>query len=488
MKNLLLSLIFSISIFAPASAQQELHIPLKIQVSKAHCLYDFMETLAGARLTSPALLRYFEQSSLANDPNVLRLITSWKGLEYDYQYDISGFPPNRKSFRGIKEIFQTFAARAGDLETFRQMTLGLLPNSQHEKFFALLEAMEPYYDQLIWAPYADKIQSQKEKLEAYANKEEVSELLQVIRNFYGSQWPNEQAFIVSLYPIPGNRGKTISTPRSNMLLCGMLLDTEAFAGLLGVALHEIAHTLYDEQPKAFQWEMYEWFDKSDSAYKTYAYTYLNEALATSIGNGWVYKKLSGKLDTRDWYDDAYINGYAKALYPMVQEYLDRELGIDAAFAERAIELFEQEFPQAIFDYQSLFNDFSLFADVGEEEISNLVMMVQRRFRTSSFIIATPIMAEESMDRIESATTTRVFIITQLPQLTLDRMKEVIPEIGDYPIEDYQKYFLLRFLDNDGKAVIIIHSDPGFSALKKGLDILQNQDKPELGEPFILLDD
>ena len=448
-----------------------------------------METISGQPETSPSLFNYFLESALPGDRKVQALIQNWKATDFDFQYEIPGYPPRRKGYGSTLEQLEMYAARAGELDNFEWWTLGLIPNSLHQKTIAILRSIEPYYDSLIWNPQLDSFSIQISQLSAYAEEKELSKYLTAIRGFYGSNWSDEMPFVVSLYPIPGHTGNIISTPRSNMLLCGMLVGNSQFDGLMGIALHEIAHTLYQEQPKAFQWQLFEWFDSAASSYGDFAYSYINEALATAIGNGWVYEKLNGSLNQEDWYADHYIDRYAKAIYPIVKQYLEREQTIDEPMVQELVSVFEQTFPFAIFEYQNLFNDFQLFSDVADQQVPRLIEMVQENFRTSSYLISTPILASESLARMEQAqSSTRFFVITQRVRQTLGRLETSIPELKQYQVLFPDRPFMLRFLTADKHAVIIIHSDRELVEFKKGLTFLKEEVRLNVLEPIIWLDD
>ncbi|WP_254050305.1 hypothetical protein [Myroides sp. N17-2] len=76
----------------------------------------------------------------------------------------------------------------------------------------------------------------------------------------------------------------------------------------------MCHVLFNEQTPEFQQQIDQWFEENTYLYKQYAYNFFDEALATAIGNGWVHKNISGSLLTTDWYNNEYINEFAKELY------------------------------------------------------------------------------------------------------------------------------------------------------------------------------
>ncbi|RYF31747.1 MAG: hypothetical protein EOO38_31440 [Cytophagaceae bacterium] len=119
---------------------------------------------------------------------------------------------------------------------------------------------------------------------------------------------------------------------------------------MGVILHEMCHVLYDEQPAEIQHEIQKWFDENPSSFAPAAYTFFDEAMATALGNGYAYKELKGQMDSTEWYNNPYINGFAKALYPVAEQYLNSGKPIDKAFIDAAIAIFEKTFPDSLTDY------------------------------------------------------------------------------------------------------------------------------------------
>ena len=68
--------------------------------------------------------------------------------------------------------------------------------------------------------------------------------------------------------------------------------------------------------------------------------WINEALATAIGSGWVYKKAyAGKDERQTWYADSTIDAFAHKIFPLVSEYLEQNRPIDLAFVVSSVKSF-----------------------------------------------------------------------------------------------------------------------------------------------------
>jgi hypothetical protein len=234
---------------------------------------------------------------------------------------------------------------------------------------------------------------------------------------------------------------------------GVLTRGSAHAGSLGVAAHEISHVLYDEQDIVLQGKLEEAFEKNKSQYAKYAYSYLNEALATACGNGWAYEQLAGKADTGSWYNDDYINRFAHAIYPLVKEYIEKGRRIDPAFVSKAIALFEEKLPEALYSFSNLLNSIRFYTDAEtQDEYATISMALQHKFRVSSMYGSYPIMDQQSLATARSSNETQVFVIHTSHKENFHSLGEIFPQIKTIdPLAEQ----LITFRDQRGRSIIII---------------------------------
>ena len=157
----------------------------------------------------------------------------------------------------------------------------------------------------------------------------------------------------------------------------------------------MCHILYDGQSADNQHNIERWMNKSSSKYKSLAYQYFDEGMATAIGNGWAYEVLNNKIDKTDWYNDDIINGYGHALFPLVKSYLRTGKTMDSTFVNEAIELFASTFPNSINDYNVMLNDVFISGSFPDSLNSPIMKIVADNFRISSRALSTPFMDEET---------------------------------------------------------------------------------------------
>ncbi len=339
---------------------------------------------------------------------------------------------------------------------FGEKTIGILPNSDHQKLIAVLKKAEPVYDRLLWNNSAQKGITQKEELEKYASK--ASEIFSRFQHFYNSSWSAGIPFIVALYPIPGKSGNSTATAHANSLCVGMFTDDTKYMETIGVVLHEMCHVLYDEQPQEFQHEIEGWFAANKSPYRQYAYNFFDEALATALGNGWGYKNISGQSDTAEWYNNEYINGFAKELYPLVADYINGHRQLDKPFVDSAIALFAKRFPNAVSDYGILLNRVALYSDAeSATESEDLMNIVGEKFQLTNTYSSSPLLDKTTLALLETSPQTQLITIYKNHKENLGALKKIFPQLSKMNSASLPANGLLSFYDKAGRPVIILYA-------------------------------
>ena len=315
------------------------HAQFKVEyrISKMHGLINFVETISGEAHRSEKLRNIFKKS-VYNNKKYSELISAFKKIrEINNQgWNWDGYPSDRHMGQDLRKIFLIRSTYAKDMGDFRERTLGLLPLAEHEKIFSILEKFEPVYDALVWDKTIAKLEKYRENIEGKSRDWGLDKLFKGALKFYRAKWPAGATFVISLYPIPGADGHSSGESIGVFQSVGVLVDEKDIPGRFGVIFHEICHGLYESQDREFQKEFEKYFTGSESEYASYAYQYINEALATALGNGLAYMKAAGKPDGGSWYNDDYINGFAKGIYPMVESYFHNEKPIDRNFVNYVI--------------------------------------------------------------------------------------------------------------------------------------------------------
>ncbi|MNJ84597.1 hypothetical protein D3C87_20540 [compost metagenome] len=441
-------------------------ISFKFKVSKPYCVFNFMESAIYHHTTSSTLQKFIDEKTKTNK-EFAKLCNEFAAIRLEYTYTRDEYPVSRRQNRTTFDLINIALVNSGNIEEFGQRIIGILPNDETQRLLNILLKAEAIYDQLIWNENESKITAQLSALESYATQ--CSENFYKIKQFYNSAWSSDIPFHVALYPIPVMSGSTTATPYANSLCVGVLADETNHVARIGVVLHEMCHVLYDEQSAAFQHTLDSWFAENQSPYKSFAYNFFDEGLATALGNGWAYKNLSGKLDPDAWYDNEYINGFAKALYPMIEEYLSNGKQLDQEFVNKAIDLFAATFPNSLTDYAILMNRVSIYNDAETgPEINAMRDLIGRYFQMTNSNFSAPILDPISVEMLKNNESTQLIVIDKNHAATMKELKKVFPQLAKVkPVSNS----VLSFRDTKNRAVIII-----YAVDKNGVDQLLKEMK------------
>ncbi len=118
------------------------------------------------------------------------------------------------------------------------------------------------------------------------------------------------------------------------------LSKRMLSHLLGVALHELCHHFYTERHIGSYVQTHLNTQTQASHYLTALY--LNEGLATALGNG-LFSVAIGSQDPQ-WYARDSINRFGHALMPPAQRHITRNLSLDRSFCLAAHQAFLRLFP------------------------------------------------------------------------------------------------------------------------------------------------
>lgn len=457
-------------------AQQEAFI--QIEANKTLSLFSFLETASEANGTSRSFHKFIHDN-LGSDEAFKKLVSDYKGIKFNYHFQREEFPENRHSFREIKDLIWVAASYAESLEDFNQRIVGYLPHASHRKLLSVMRAAEPYYEDLVWDKEQENIKRIKEQLSTY--KGQIEDLFLTVSKFYGTSWSKEVPFRILLYPIPLERGYTTAIPKGNALICSFLSKNERdYEGRLGVIIHEMCHILFDEQRQRLQQDIDKWFSKSDSDWSKLAYSYLDEGLATAIGNGWAFEQIHGKPDTTEWYNDKYINGFAKALFADCSTYLNQGKEMDKDFVEKGIAHFEKTFPKAIYELDILMNEITLFANSEKnDDVEYISYEIRRNFRIRSQWFSTPIADERSLRLLDKKQTTKFFLIEEKHQASIQLIREQFQDL-DQELDPDQN-FIYSFKDKKTQSPVILLNLQKLDDLERALKTLRSDPYLEFGE-------
>lgn len=482
-------LLFTLFFFSTSCTRVN-DLNVHFQTNRIHSLYNFVETISGKPNRSGKLKEVFENSP-HNTPGVQAKLKRFNVLSRHLRkgFHFGGFPKSRRMGQSIDLIFVVRSMYSQDLNDLGNRTISLLPIGIHSELFKILKELEPIHQKLIWSPHKSDVNAYKGKMETLAKKVGLKNLFDSASKFYNASWPDDLPFVISFYPIPGKEGHSSGESIGNVESVGILTEETDYAGRFGVLFHEMCHSLYESQSISFQKDIEKWFDSSPSKYAKYAYRYLNEALATAIGNGWAYEKTTGNIDTGQWYNDKYINDFAKALYPSIKGYLDSDKSIDQAFVTNAISIFENTFPDSLYEYENLMFSLLLTGDNKSFKPKDISPLLRKHFRISSINRSAPIQHQFTLEEIKGSPSSTVIAVLKKSEIAqLEWLVTQHKPLNKYKgqFSSQKKDFIFSTLDDTGRAYIfIVTSESNLGSVFK---IFKEKRKFDPKTPFTLLEE
>jgi len=391
---------------------------LKVEFStnRIHGLFNFLQAISDqGAWQSPSIKEIF-QSSEYNNEVAQQKLSLFVRSNLNLIYDLETGTPYRPARRQIWQLFVMKATQSNSLEDFKERTFGLISNKDHEKIFTALQYFEPIYEKLIWKPEVANLKGLISRASARAKEVEFNQSFAKVLNFFDADWDLSVPFKVYFSPIPNDSGYAVATPQGNILTFSTTsaLSTDE---QLSIVFHEMVHILFENQSISIKQNLERRFLESRLPTKSHAYHLLDEALATSIGNGWFYKSLMGELDKDDWYATPYINGQAKAIYSLIEKYLTSGRTIDDAFVDEYLALHSEKFPKSHLEITNLFANTSVLAS---DKIMNHEMLYPMYFNNFNFLRSietfSPLTNYSDVSKHFQQLSTRILLISSKAEL------------------------------------------------------------------------
>jgi hypothetical protein len=457
---------------------------VEFSADRIHGLFVFVETIAGNPHRSVDLKNAYEKSKF-NTAASKQQLDSFKSLDFVLNkfLEFEGLP-ERNMGNSARSILVAQSSFSKNLDDFRERSVSVIPLPDLKKLMQVLRYFEPIYDSLIWNPHKAELAKVAAEFKAKSKKWKLDDLFARATKFYGAQWPEDQAFRVSLYPIPPKSQYSSSQAYGAVESVGIIIGDKDREGRFGVIFHEMCHSLYEAQPMAIQKLISEKFKLSKSKYALLAYSYLNEALATASGNGWAFLKAKGKVDSQEWYHEEKIEGFARAIYPLVSEYLNTQRVIDPPFIESAIISFQKKFPDSNLEFGPALNDLVLLGD-GVINLRDFRSDLRSTFRIASMTASSPINDDETLKLVRSVPSTVLAIVTQKQRGQIDTLDEVFKGISEHiELLPPTGNFLAMFDVGVRKVIVIIVDDPAL--VPKAFKIMAQKKKVDKLDSFVEL--
>ena len=441
-------------------------IPVIIQTSEVASLLYFAEAVVDVPGHTSILKDIYGRHALADTLLVSGIREAFESVtELRFYERQKNLPRERKFLQNVTDLLEIAAAQSHDLDDFGRRTVGLLPRGMSSRLMRGLRALEPIHRDYVWKPSLDLLMKDEQALNAVAETINAGALLGRIAAFLGSAWPPGEPVTIVLVPVPPPY-----VSHTNFAHCANaygfveVLENDDMANRYGTLIHEIVHSLYHAQSLELQRSFEQWFAGNKSPAAPLAYKLIGEGLATAIGNGHVTTLVKG-TPREQWYSDPFIDGFGKALYPLVKEYLEKGRTLDAAFVGQAISLFASRFPNLDRRPNAMFKDLVLIVD-GQFDLSTIANTVATKVEVQKLQRSAPTEHPKTMASYERAKDMNCLFV--VARENLDQLgaypfaPEVIPRLKQGPTKPF--YLAVKVADRTHVFLVIGSKEASIEAV------------------------
>ena len=402
------------------------------------------------------------QKSKYNTDNYKNIISKFDQLAIDYSYSFDEFPYGSKIPMQTRDILKKNLVETTNLNEFKLRSIGIVPNKTLNDLTEIISIFTPIYNELIYNPNKEKFEKQLVDIEKYSREHQIEDFFNIGLVFYNSSWDNSIPFQIAFYPLPNSQGFTAQAFYNNFI-SAIQTNLKDYKDLFVVMLHEIYHITFDEQSLEVKTEIDKFFKENKSKCSNYAYQLLNEALATALGNGYVYEKLDGEIDSNDWYYRKYIDLMARKIYPLVTEYVNKNKPIDKNFIDNYIKLYEENFPNWINELDNIMT-YRYVISENENDFDN----IDRLYRYRSSAEYETEITQNSIEKMQKTSLTKVIIVSKNNLEKLQLIKSKFKELKNWKFDTKKEFAHKTLLDDKSQLIILNQNKSTIETLLKAL--------------------
>jgi hypothetical protein len=423
----------------------------QVKFSEPLAVYDFVRNLSSKAFVPNHPFKKLFGSSKFNQEKYQRLIAEFEKLKINYTYEFTEYLNAGKENGSTVYLLKKNLINSRTVDDFKVSSLGIIPNENLFKLASILTEFTPVYQELVYQPSKEKFESQLAEIKNLIASTNMSSYLDVGIKFYNSSWDNTVPFNFVFYPLLNSRGFT-ATVYSNNAESAIPTSLTNYNALLSVMFHEIFHTLHDEESLALKKDIAQWIKSNPSKSAHYAtWVLLNESLATALGNGYVSAKLNGKLNEGNWYNWKYINQMAKKIYPVVEEYIEKQRPIDRAFIDSYIKIFDDNFSDWLLEPELILAGGYVVSDNAED-----FNIIGQKFPYRPMAEDAEGISKSSIEKMANTPSTKMVIVSKDNKRKLQLVKESFAELRNWK-PDAKTDFTYSVLLKDKTYLIVINS-------------------------------
>ena len=436
---IILSYIIATSTFAQRAK-------FNIKYSEQLAVFVFVENLS-QNYPENVFKTEFNKSKY-NTEKFKNLISTFRKLSIDYSYEFEEFPSGSKIPMQTRDILKKNLIETENIKDFKLRSIGIITIKTLNELTDLIREFTPIYNELIYKPNKEKFEKQILEITKYSTDNKIESYFETGLVFYNSNWDNSIPFEIAFYPLPNSQGFTAQAFCNNFI-SAIQTNLKDYKDLFSVMLHEIFHIIYNEQSLEVKTEIDKNFKENKLKSSNYAYQLLNEVLATALGNGYVFEKLDGKIDSKDWYNQKYINLMAKQIYPLVNEYISQKKPIDKNFIDKYIKQYEENFPNWINEL----NNIMAYRYILSENEKDFDIIDQKYTYRTSANYETDI-SESSIQKIKKTSLTKLIIVSKNNKEKLNLIKKEFKELNKWKFNSEIEFNYKILIDDKSQLIIL----------------------------------
>jgi hypothetical protein len=396
---------------------------VEFKVSPVHGLVKFAELLAEENVAYWGLIGNKEKPKVREKVNQFIKL---KNRSLSSGFSTGSQKVNGESGGNVWHVFIWQSILSKDLKDFTERLTGLMTVHTQEQMMSILNDLKPHYD-LFWNKNKGHLYKFIKKANPVINRSDrVTSVIDSIRVFYGTTWPKNKPFPIGLYLLPKTAKVSGATSFDTFEEASIKPEEELY-GRLGVIIHEMCHSYYANQKDRLYKEMKNYYKGSKSSFAHHAYNYMNESLATVLGNGIAYEAMSKKVDKTTWYNDEIIDGFAHALYPLTATYIKNNKTMDADYFKSSINDFEKQFPNMNKRLKYLLNK-PLFSITGSVDQSKVQMSLFNKMKIQGFRTSSPFVHPYTREYFDLSKSPLILIVDDWNQKTREGIGKMYPEL------------------------------------------------------------
>ena len=388
------------------------------------------------------------QKSKYNIIEFQKEIATFEKMAIDFSYQFEEYPNGSKMPMQSRDILRKNLIATNNLNDFKLQSIGIVPNKTLIDLTKIIADFTPIYNELIYNPNKEQFENQLVEIKKYSVDNNIEKYFETGLTFYNASWDNSIPFEIAFYPLPNSQGFTAQAFCNNFI-SAIQTNLKSYKDLFSVMLHETFHVIYNEQSLEIKIEIDKYFKENKSKSSNYAYQILNEALATSLGNGYVFENIDNKIDDGDWYNQKYINQIAKKIYPLVTEYILQKKSMDKNFIDQYINIYETNFPNWINELDNIMSYKYVIS-----ENPNDFDAIERKFRYTSNSEFEQEITKSGIEKMQKSSLTKIIVVSNKNNENLKLIKQSFKELKNWKFNPESEFNYKILLDDKSQLLII----------------------------------